>query len=352
MNPISEFRGPITSATIFQPSDKPCNRCVINKEGDLLFVASASVVYGYNLMTEICFKRYEGHDGVIEDIDIDESSTRLISVGADQRVLIHSIETGNILLEMNTKTLLQCCCFAPSNLNQAVIVSSGQMKQTPTLRLFHLKMQGNVSNPFEEKFRHEFNEGVNSVVWPNENTIIVGDNKGHLLLFSKKEYPEFKFIRQCDAHRGSINSISVSFDKKFICTASADTTACMWTLDLKKVGTFPHSFLVSSTSFSPNGKQIVLASSADKKNVATTNFGSTDFTINFFHVIFQEEFASIKVHKSPVNDVKFTPDGMTVVTTSQEGTLMVIRLGEDYQRMVKSHNEEFEKIKQEINNKK
>ncbi|KAH0803018.1 Eukaryotic translation initiation factor 3 subunit I [Histomonas meleagridis] len=352
MNPISEFRGPITSATIFQPSDKACNRCVINKEGDLLFVASANVVYGYNLMTEVCFKRYEGHDGVIEDIDINETSTRLISVGADQRVLIHSIETGNVILEMDSKTLLQCCCFAPGKINQAVIVSSSQMKQVPTLRLFHLKTQTDAAHPFDEKFKHEFSDGVNSVVWPNDNTIIVGDVKGRLMLFSKKDSTEFKLIRTVDAHRGSINSISVSFDKKFISTASADTTACTWTLELEKVGMFPHSFLVSSTSFSPNGKHIVLASSADKKNVATTNFGSTDFTINFFHIVFQEEFASIKVHKSPVNDVKFTPDGMTVVTTSQEGTVMVIRLGEDYQRMVETHDEELEKIKQEINNKK
>ena len=60
----------------------------------------------------------------------------------------------------------------------------------------------------------------------------------------------------------------------------------------------------------------------------------------------------MKVHKSPVNDVKFTPVGMTLVTASQEGTFTIIRLGQDYDEMQKKHDKELKALIKEINEKK
>jgi WD40 repeat protein len=78
------------------------------------------------------------------------------------------------------------------------------------------------------------------------------------------------------------------------------------------------------------------------------NSGSTDFTINFFHLVFQEEFASIKVYKSPVNWIGFTPDGWTLVTTSQEGTFTIIRLGGSYAAICQEHEREMDEIRRNI----
>ena len=72
IDPIDHCRGSGSTATIMQPGLKACNRCVINKDGDLLFVASEKFIYGYNLLTEVCFRVYEGHDGIVEDLDVDD----------------------------------------------------------------------------------------------------------------------------------------------------------------------------------------------------------------------------------------------------------------------------------------
>ena len=316
MNPIAEFRGPFSQATSFQPGEKSCDKIVINKEGDLMFVATDKYIFGYNLMKEICFRKYEGHQGIITSIDVNDKSDLLLSVGADTNIYIHSVETGEVLIRFEAGKLWSCCCFAPK-INQIAVVSSKQMKQTPTLYIYHIKLSEKTLIP---KYTYSFESGVNAIIWPNESSIIVGNEKGKLILLSSQDKMEFEKVREVEAHRGPINSITMSFDKKCFATASADTTASTWSLNLERRAIFPHSFLVSAAAISPNGKHIVLASSADKKSVAGTNFGSTDFTINFFHMVFQEEFASMKVHKSPVNDVKFTPDGMTLVTASQEGT--------------------------------
>lgn len=341
MNPIAKFRGSLTRGNSFQPGEKSCDKIVINKDGDLMFVSTGNSVFGYNLLTEVCFREYKGHDGQIYSIDVNERSTMLLSVGASMDIIIHDIETGEILIQYkNDGVIWGCCCFAPG-INRIAVVSTKQFKKKPNMCIFHVKLQ---DKKLELKESIEFDANVNAIVWPNEDSIIVGNDEGKLTLFSCADKSAFECARVVEAHRGAINSITLSFDRKIIATASADTTASTWTIDLDHRANFLHSFLVSAAAISPDGRHIVLASSADKKSVAGTNFGSTDFTINFFHTVFHNEFASMKVHKSPVNDVKFTPDGMTLVTASQEGTFTIIRLGQNYEKMCHKHEEELKAL--------
>ncbi|OHT08319.1 hypothetical protein TRFO_04938 [Tritrichomonas foetus] len=350
MDPIAKFRGSHSRGTIFQPGLKSCNKAVVNTEGDLLFVASGNNIYGYNLFTECCFKIYEGHEGIIEDFDIDSKSRYIISVGAQGVVFVHEIESGNVKMRIDVGMLLRCCCVGP--LNYIAVVTSTQMKQDPILHVYHLLLD---SGKVTEKCTMTFERGINCILYASDSQIICGDIDGKLLLVDTEEYqknsPDSRQMikKTVNAHRGPINSIRKSWDGKFFATASADTTASTWAVDsFEKLGTFPHSFLVSSAALSPIANHIVLASSADKKNVASTNFGSTDFTINFFNLIFQDEFASMKVFKSPVNDVVFTPDGMTLIVTSQEGTFMIIRLGEDYKLQCEALANEEKELVEEI----
>lgn len=346
---ISKLRGPISSVTIFQPGERSCNRACISPAGDLLFVATDKVVVGYNLMTETCFKIYRGHDGAVEDLDIEAGGKRLVSVGNSQHIIIHDVEDGTTLVNHDEKAILQACCFAPKGLHFIATVTSKALKQKIVLSGFHVPRAGNIIN----KWNYDFDVPVNTIKCPNGSTIIAGDEKGAIHIMNYDTAKTIEEIFKIDAHRGSILNITLSFDNQFFATASADTTASLWkiadtnTEKPEKVGTYNHNFIVSCAAIAPKAPHIVLASSADASNVARTSFGSTDFTINFFHSIFQEEFASMKVHKSTVNWVGFTPDGYSLVTTSFEGTVQVIRLGEQYEKFVKQHEEELEQIRSE-----
>jgi WD40 repeat protein len=233
-------------------------------------------------------------------VDIDASSAFLVSVGADYLVLIHHVPTGKIHAHYNSaKSFFRCCCFAPGSIRQVACVSSTQMKQEPILTLFHYQSTANLN--LKSKGSIKFTDAVSAIIWPSDGQIICGDEKGKLIEVPVQIGKFTEISRTIEAHRGAINSMTMSFDRRFFATASADTTASTWDLKLNKLETFPHAFLVSCCAISPKAPHIVLASSADKRTVATTNFGSTDFTINFFHLVFQEEFASIKVHKSMIN---------------------------------------------------
>jgi WD40 repeat protein len=347
---ISKLRGPISSVTIFQPGERSCNRACISPAGDLLFVATDKVVVGYNLMTETCFKIYRGHDGAVEDLDIESDGKRIVSVGNSQHIIIHNVEDGTQWVDKDEKKILQSCCFAPGLMHYIATVTSKQLKQKIVLSGYHF-----AKNDLIKKWDIDFDTPINTIKWPNASTIVAGDEKGriHVINVTGTSVEELSVI---DAHRGSILNITISFDNNLFATASSDTTASLWTVPQtseekpKKVGTYNHNFIVSCAAIAPKAPHIVLASSADASNVARTSFGSTDFTINFFHTIFQEEFASMKVHKSTVNWVGFTPDGHSLVTTSFEGTVQVIRLGGQYEKIVKQHDEEIQQIKNEIDN--
>jgi WD40 repeat protein len=341
IDPIHEFRGRVATRKEFQPSQHACNRCVINRDGDLLFVASEKSVFGYNLMLERCFRVYGGHEGLVDDLDIDYGSHFLVSVGADYKIIVHEIDSEEPFAQYDASAFYCCCCFTASSIRQIAAVQSTQMRQLPILSVFHLQTQ---EKSLKQKFTVQFDVPINCVIWPADNTIICGDNQGKLYLIDVQNRRIERFV---EAHRGPINSLTSSFDHTYIAAASNEQSASLWDLDLVHRATFPHpnGLLVSCCAISPIAPHIVLASSADKKDVATTNMGATDFTINFFHLIYQEEFASMKAHKSTVNWVGFTPDGMTIITTSHEGTFAVIRLGGEYADLVRNDNAELEKAR-------
>ena len=349
---IAKLRGPISTAKIFQPSERSCNRACISPLGDLLFVATEKIIVGYNLMTEVCFKIYNGHEGAIEDLDIQSDGTKLLSVGASQHIIVHNVEDGSFVFDVDVGKILRACCYADGAMNYIATVTSKQMKQKIVLTGYHLNYS---QKTIKQKFEYEFGTPVNAIRWPTSNIIVAGDENGRIHVVDVS-YETIKnggasIIHTLTPHRGPINNITLSFDRKFFATASNDTTACLYMLsnqekdEPQKVGTYNHNFIISCAAISPKAPHIVLASSADASAVARTSFGSTDFTINFFHTIFQEEFASMKVHKSTVNWVGFTPDGYTLVTTSFEGTVQVIRLGGQYSQLVRQHEEEIEQIK-------
>ena len=180
MESIFSLREKDTHSIIFQPGERSCNRAFINKDGDLLFVATEKQVVGYNLFTESCFKIYEGHDGAIDDLAVDDNSTLLLSVGASRKILIHDIASGDVRYQIDEQVIDKACCFSPKNFPYIATVSSGQLKQQIILKVY--KMSHKNLEPID---KIEFKEPINSIRWFADQYIIAGDESGrlHLILF-------------------------------------------------------------------------------------------------------------------------------------------------------------------------
>lgn len=349
MNPIQRFRGANSTQKTFFPGQRAVYKAIINNDGDLLFVSSYDSIYGYNLFTEDLFHTYKIEDGVINDFDIDQKSEYIVAMGT-QSVSIFQIETGQMLSRIEPNLYLRCCCIGPAN--TIAIVTSTQGKQEPYLYIYHFSTKNKNAT---DKVKYKFEKPVNCITYSDDYKMICGDNEGGLYQInteqsSKNSDNSQMVTKKIAAHRGAINSIRKSWDGRMFATASADTTACTWNTEtFEKLGTYPHSYLVSSVAFSPIYHQIVLASSSIKQSVART--GGNYYPINFFNLVFQEEFAMINCFQSPLNDVVFSPDGYTLVITSEQGSFMVIRLGDSYRQISEEQKEKENAIRNEIESK-
>jgi WD40 repeat protein len=121
-----------------------------------------------------------------------------------------------------------------------------------------------------------------------------------------KIYRENNFYKIIETQQGSITSVSVSPNGRFIITSSLDGTARLWGLDGTKLQDFKgHTDGVNSAAFSPDSTKII-TSSRDR----TARLWNLDGT----------KLQDFKAHNDWINSAVFSPDGTKIVTVSVDRT--------------------------------
>lgn len=60
--------------------------------------------------------------------------------------------------------------------------------------------------------------------------------------------------------------------------------------------------------------QVVVGGGQEAMSVTTTSTRIGKFDARFFHLVFEEEFGSVKGHFGPINSLSFHPDGKRLVS--------------------------------------
>ena len=109
-------------------------------------------------------------------------------------------------------------------------------------------------------------------------------------------------------HHGLVSTAAFSPDGRQVVTASSDNTARLWEVASgKEIGVLKgHDDRVVSAAFSPDGRQVVTASS--------------DKTARLWEVASRKEIGVLRGHENPVWSAAFSPDGRQVVTASSDKT--------------------------------
>ncbi|MBW4612739.1 MAG: PD40 domain-containing protein [Desmonostoc vinosum HA7617-LM4] len=147
--------------------------------------------------------------------------------------------------------------------------------------------------------------------------------KNLILVNKQKQEIENQLAELKKTYESGGKSVSFSPDGKNIAIASSDNTARLWNLSGKQLAELKgHQGVVTSVSFSPDGKTIATASS--------------DETARLWNLS-GKQLAELKGHQGVVTSVSFSPDGKTIATASSDETARLWNLNGQQLAEFKGH---------------
>lgn len=214
---------------------------------------------------------------------------------------------------------------------------------------------------------------VVSVIFSPDNTIITTSWDGTVKIWN----PNGDNIKTLASHNAGVFDISFSPDGETFATASRDGTVKLWSQDGENIKTMlAHDDWVFSVSFSPDGETIATGSrngmvklwnrngemlailpghdapvfgvsfSPDGKTLASASWDTTVklWSLDFSRMrgksdkkIDGEELQTLPGHNDSVWSLDFSPDGKTLATTSEDGTVKLWSLRGDRAKAFMAH---------------
>merc|ERR1712212_816478 len=126
-----------------------------------------------------------------------------------------------------------------------------------------------------------------------------------------------------------------SKDETMFITASKDNSAMLWDAsNLDQLKVYKTERPVNSASISPLYDHVVVGGGQEAMSVTTTSTRIGKFDARFFHMIFEEEFGSVKGHFGPINSLSFHPDGKSYSSGGEDGYVRVHNFDANYNEFI------------------
>lgn len=299
-----------------------------NHDGDLLFTASKDHVPSmWRAESGERIGTFNGHKGTIWGLDIDQLSTRLLTASADASVNLWNCETGEIIHSFTHHGPVRGVAWADGSnmfatINDPFVDHNAQISiydaprdvmedcdvfsDIPRLEIDLPKMpDGKVVKP-------------TNIAWLNLNeALFVTFDNGAIRLYdpvSGEEMEEFF------PHEKKINRVSFNLEKTLFVTSSADFTAKLYdVVDLHHLKTYQTDRPVNDAVMSEHKDHILLGGGQEAMSVTTTSGKVGKFETRFFHLVYEEEFGSVKGHFGPINALAINPNGLSYASGAEDG---------------------------------
>jgi len=150
----------------------------------------------------------------------------------------------------------------------------------------------------------------------NEALFVTFDN-GAIRLYDPVTGEE---LEEIFAHEKKINRVRFNLEKTLFLTSSADLTAKLFdVVDLKHLKTYKTDRPVNDAVISETKDHILLGGGQEAMSVTTTSGKTGKFETRFFHMIYEEEFGTVKGHFGPINALAIAPNGRTYASGAEDG---------------------------------
>ena len=302
-----------------------------NNTGDTLYIADkeSKVITAINTNDYSLLGTFEGHSGVIWNIDISEDDNILVSCSGDLTICFWKTSDGTLLHKTNEKCIPKYVTFQKKlQTNLFAILCESITKKTPTYLLIY-DLNDIINNDYNYKYKLEWNidTKINVLLWFSEDTLLLGCDNGTLILrnindLTGQNDKQYKF------HESSIKSIVWNKLKNCILTASLDTTAKI--IDIVKwevKSIFKSTVPINSACFNHNDRKVLIGGGIEAINVAKTS--NNDLNLKIYRTSDQKLINHINSHFGPIRYIDKSPNTKNFVTASQDGTVKIYFINDE-----------------------
>lgn len=290
---------------LLQGHERPITTIQYNYDGDLLFSASKDQVPSvWWSATGERLGTFVGHKGSVWDLDCDRFTERLLTASADATVKLWHIQTGECIETFAHRGPVRGVAWAAGGQMFATIsdpfvdhnakicvydipTNTKAWSDSPRLEIDLPKIKDKRANP-------------TSVHWTamNEDLFVAFDN-GQIRWYD----PETGDLKdELQAHDKKINRVRFNRQQTLFLTSSADFTSKLYdALDAKHLKTYQTDRPVNDAVISETKEHILLGGGQEAMSVTTTSGKVGKFETRFFHLVYEEEFGSVKGHFGPIN---------------------------------------------------
>jgi len=161
---------------------------------------------------------------------------------------------------------------------------------------------------------------IQHAVWgPLNETILTACEDGTIRVYDVRNGEQVKVISD---HTKAVMQLNFSKNGKMFISASKDGTAKLFDSEtFKHLKTYNTGRPINSACISPSPEYelVMLGGGQSAESVTTTRVDNTQFRVRLFHMIYEEELASVQGHFGPVNVLSFSPDGKGFASGGEDG---------------------------------
>lgn len=297
-----------------------------NYDGDLLFTCSKDHVPSmWRAEDGDRIGTFNGHKGTIWDLDVDRFSRRVLTASADATVRLWDCETGECIRNFPHHGPVRGVAFAEGSQMYASI-SDPFVEHNAQISVYDIPENDDPENypdtPRLEIDLPKMSDGkrVNptNIVWLNVNeALFVTFDNGSIRLYDPVTGEE---LEEIFPHEKKINRVSFNQDKTLFITSSADFTAKLYdVVDLEHLKTYKTDRPVNDAVISEQKDHILLGGGQEAMSVTTTAGKVGKFETRFFHLVYEEEFGTVKGHFGPINALDINPNGLCYASGAEDG---------------------------------
>ena len=290
-----------------------------SSNGELLFIADKDSKYITQISTtnnEIT-GTYNGHNGVIWNLDISHDSKYMISCSGDMSCIVWNVENGEILNRMSETGIPK---YVSINENLVAIACDPISKRSKSYISIYLldDLINGVTNVTVKLDEREIKRAT-TVNWLTDEIILVTYDDGTI---KKINYKTGDIIQESKIHDESIKFVFFSNTRTQLLTSSLDKCAKIIDIESFKINkTFKSGVPVNCAIFTPDENYIILGGGIEAMMIAKTS--DNDLTTKIYQVSNEKLVKQIANHFGPLRCLDFNPNKSSFVTASQDGSVKI-----------------------------